>query len=143
MEMDGGSALLRALEYEGVEVVFGYPGGAIMPVYDSMVGGSGPRHVLVRHEQGAGHMASGYAHATGKPGVVMVTSGPAATNIVTARGIATNRVAHPNSSRMPPRNSVQAARNHESSAGSTLNGNGKLARAEPNQLTPVIFSQPA
>ena len=54
-----------------------------MPVYDSMVGGSGPRHVLVRHEQGAGHMASGYAHATGKPGVVMVTSGPAATNIVT------------------------------------------------------------
>ena len=83
MEMDGGSALLKALEYEGVDVVFGYPGGAIMPVYDSMVGGIGPRHVLVRHEQGAGHMASGYAHATGKPGVVMVTSGPAATNIVT------------------------------------------------------------
>ena len=83
MQMDGGQALLKALEFEGVEVVFGYPGGAIMPVYDSMVGGSGPRHVLVRHEQGAGHMASGYAHATGKPGVVMVTSGPAATNIVT------------------------------------------------------------
>ena len=83
MEMDGGTALLKALEFEGVEVVFGYPGGAIMPVYDSMVGGIGPRHVLVRHEQGAGHMASGYAHATGKPGVVMVTSGPAATNIVT------------------------------------------------------------
>ena len=83
MQMDGGTALLKALEYEGVDVVFGYPGGAIMPVYDSMVSGSGPRHVLVRHEQGAGHMASGYAHATGKPGVVMVTSGPAATNIVT------------------------------------------------------------
>ena len=83
MKMDGGQALLKALEYEGVEVVFGYPGGAIMPVYDSMVSGAGPRHVLVRHEQGAGHMASGYAHATGKPGVVMVTSGPAATNIVT------------------------------------------------------------
>ena len=83
MQMDGGQALLKALGYEGVEVVFGYPGGAIMPVYDSMVGGVGPRHVLVRHEQGAGHMASGYAHATGKPGVVMVTSGPAATNIVT------------------------------------------------------------
>ncbi len=83
MQMDGGSALLKALDFEGVEVVFGYPGGAIMPVYDSMVGGTGPRHVLVRHEQGAGHMASGYAHATGKPGVVMVTSGPAATNIVT------------------------------------------------------------
>jgi len=83
MEMDGGTALLKALEYEGVEVVFGYPGGAIMPVYDRMTEHTGARHVLVRHEQGAGHMASGYAHATGKPGVVLVTSGPAATNIVT------------------------------------------------------------
>jgi acetolactate synthase-1/2/3 large subunit len=82
MKMDGGQALLKALEYEGVEVVFGYPGGAILPVYDSVID-SKIRHVLVRHEQGAGHMASGYAHATGKPGVVMVTSGPAATNIVT------------------------------------------------------------
>jgi acetolactate synthase-1/2/3 large subunit len=82
MKMDGGQALLKALEYEGVEVVFGYPGGAILPVYDSVID-SNIRHVLVRHEQGAGHMASGYAHATGKPGVVMVTSGPAATNIVT------------------------------------------------------------
>ncbi len=82
MQMDGGQALLKALEYEGVEVVFGYPGGAILPVYDSVIA-AGLRHVLVRHEQGAGHMASGYAHATGKPGVVIVTSGPAATNIVT------------------------------------------------------------
>ena len=82
MKMDGGQALLKALEYEDVEVVFGYPGGAILPVYDSVLE-SRIRHVLVRHEQGAGHMASGYAHATGKPGVVMVTSGPAATNIVT------------------------------------------------------------
>lgn len=82
MQMDGGQALLKALEFEGVEVVFGYPGGAILPVYDSVIE-AGLRHVLVRHEQGAGHMASGYAHATGKPGVVMVTSGPAATNIVT------------------------------------------------------------
>ena len=82
MKMDGGQALMKALEFEGVEVVFGYPGGAILPVYDSVLE-SGIRHVLVRHEQGAGHMASGYAHATGKPGVVMVTSGPAATNIVT------------------------------------------------------------
>jgi len=82
MKMDGGQALLKALEHEGVEMVFGYPGGAILPVYDSVID-SQIRHVLVRHEQGAGHMASGYAHATGKPGVVMVTSGPAATNIVT------------------------------------------------------------
>ena len=67
---------------EGVEVIFGYPGGAILPVYDPIID-SKIRHVLVRHEQGAGHAAEGYAHATGKPGVCMVTSGPAATNIVT------------------------------------------------------------
>ena len=82
MQMDGGQALLKALEFEGVDLVFGYPGGAILPVYDSVIE-AGLRHVLVRHEQGAGHMASGYAHATGRPGVVIVTSGPAATNIVT------------------------------------------------------------
>ena len=81
--MDGGQALIRALEAEGVDVLFGLPGGAILPVYDPLIDSS-IRHVLVRHEQGAGHMASGYAHATGRPGVAMVTSGPAATNIVTA-----------------------------------------------------------
>jgi acetolactate synthase-1/2/3 large subunit len=81
-EMDGGRALIRALEEEGVEVMFGLPGGAILPVYDPIIDSS-IRHVLVRHEQGAGHMAEGYAHATGLPGVAMVTSGPAATNIVT------------------------------------------------------------
>ncbi len=80
--MNGGQALLKSLEIEGVEVIFGYPGGAILPVYDPIID-SNIRHVLVRHEQGAGHMAEGYAHATGKPGVCMVTSGPAATNIVT------------------------------------------------------------
>ena len=72
----------RCLEYEGVDVMFGLPGGAILPVYDPILDSS-IRHVLVRHEQGAGHMAEGYAHATGKPGVCMVTSGPAATNVVT------------------------------------------------------------
>lgn len=80
--VNGGEALIRSLELENVEVVFGYPGGAILPVYDPIIG-SPVRHVLVRHEQGAGHMAEGYAHATGKPGVCMVTSGPAATNVVT------------------------------------------------------------
>jgi len=82
MQMDGGRALIRALEEEGVEVMFGLPGGAILPVYDPIIDSS-IRHVLVRHEQGAGHMAEGYAQATGRPGVAMVTSGPAATNIVT------------------------------------------------------------
>ncbi|WP_420637677.1 biosynthetic-type acetolactate synthase large subunit [Candidatus Poriferisocius sp.] len=73
---------MKALENEGVEIMFGLPGGAILPVYDPLIESS-IRHVLVRHEQGAGHMAEGYAHATGRPGVAMVTSGPAATNIVT------------------------------------------------------------
>ena len=82
IRLNGGQALIKSLEMEGVEVVFGYPGGAILPVYDPIIDAK-LRHVLVRHEQGAGHMAEGYAHATGKPGVCMVTSGPAATNVVT------------------------------------------------------------
>lgn len=82
MKTDGGQALIKSLEREGVEVMFGLPGGAILPVYDPIID-SKIRHILVRHEQGAGHMAEGYAQATGKPGVAMVTSGPAATNIVT------------------------------------------------------------
>ena len=81
-QMCGGEALVKALERAGVEVMFGLPGGAILPVYDPIIDSS-IRHILVRHEQGAGHMAEGYAHATGRPGVVMVTSGPAATNVVT------------------------------------------------------------
>jgi len=82
MQLNGGQALIKSLEMEGVEVIFGLPGGAILPVYDPIID-SPIRHILVRHEQGAGHMAEGYAHATGRPGVAMVTSGPAATNIVT------------------------------------------------------------
>ncbi len=82
MKMNGGQALMKALENEGVDLLFGLPGGAILPAYDPLIDSS-IRHVLVRHEQGAGHMAEGYAHATGHPGVAMVTSGPAATNIVT------------------------------------------------------------
>ncbi|MGI8754518.1 MAG: acetolactate synthase large subunit [Acidimicrobiales bacterium] len=80
--LNGGQALIKSLEMEGVEVIFGLPGGAILPVYDPIID-SPIRHILVRHEQGAGHMAEGYAHATGRPGVAMVTSGPGATNIVT------------------------------------------------------------
>jgi acetolactate synthase-1/2/3 large subunit len=82
MKLDGGQALIKSLEMEGVEVMFGLPGGAILPVYDPIID-SPIRHILVRHEQGAGHMAEGYAHATGRPGVSMVTSGPAATNVLT------------------------------------------------------------
>jgi acetolactate synthase-1/2/3 large subunit len=82
MQTNGGSALIKSLEMEGVDVIFGLPGGAILPVYDPIIE-SPIRHILVRHEQGAGHMAEGYAQATGRPGVAMVTSGPGATNIVT------------------------------------------------------------
>lgn len=82
-QLTGAEALIRSLEYEGVDVVFGMPGGAILMAYDPLLD-SPIRHVLSRHEQGAGHMASGYAHATGRVGVAMVTSGPAATNLLTA-----------------------------------------------------------
>ncbi len=83
MQLTGAQALIKSLEMERTEVVFGVPGGAILPVYDPILD-SPIRHVLVRHEQGAGHMAEGYAHVTGRPGVCMATSGPGATNLVTA-----------------------------------------------------------
>ena len=82
MKITGAQALIRSLEHENVDVMFGLPGGCILPAYDPLLE-STIRHVLVRHEQGAGHMAEGYAHVTGRPGVAMVTSGPAATNLVT------------------------------------------------------------
>jgi len=82
MRLTGAQALIKSLEKQGVEVIFGLPGGAILPVYDPILDSS-IRHILVRHEQGAGHAAEGYAHVTGRPGVAMVTSGPGATNIVT------------------------------------------------------------
>ena len=80
--MTGAQALIKSLEMEQVDTIFGLPGGAILPAYDPLLESS-IRHVLVRHEQGAGHMAEGYAHVTGRVGVAMVTSGPAATNMVT------------------------------------------------------------
>jgi acetolactate synthase-1/2/3 large subunit len=79
----GSDAILRSLEEEGVEVMFGIPGGAILPTYDAIARGTTVRHVLARHEQGAGHMAEGYARASGKVGVAIATSGPGATNLVT------------------------------------------------------------
>jgi len=82
MKLTGAQALIKSLEMEHVEVIFGLPGGCILPAYDPILD-STIRHILVRHEQGAGHMAEGYAHVTGRPGVAMVTSGPAATNLVT------------------------------------------------------------
>ncbi|MGD0083832.1 MAG: thiamine pyrophosphate-binding protein, partial [Acidimicrobiales bacterium] len=82
MQLTGAQALVKSLETQGVDVIFGLPGGAILPVYDPIID-SPIRHILVRHEQGAGHMAEGYAQVTGRPGVAIVTSGPGATNIVT------------------------------------------------------------
>ena len=82
--MTGAQALVRALEKVGVTDIFGMPGGAILPFYDPLLASEKIRHILVRHEQGAGHAAQGYAMVTGKPGVCVVTSGPGATNLVTA-----------------------------------------------------------
>ena len=87
MELSGSQILMQFLKDEGVEYIFGYPGGAVLHIYDEIYAQDDVQHILVRHEQGATHMADGYARATGKPGVVLVTSGPGATNAVT--GIAT------------------------------------------------------
>ena len=83
-EMTGAQMVIRALQDQGVKHVFGYPGGAVLPIYDEICQQEAFQHILVRHEQGAGHAAEGYARSTGKPGVVLVTSGPGATNMVTA-----------------------------------------------------------
>jgi acetolactate synthase-1/2/3 large subunit len=82
-QMTGAKMVVEALKEQGVEVVFGYPGGAVLPIYDEIFQQNAIRHILVRHEQGAVHAAEGYARSTGKPGVVLVTSGPGATNAVT------------------------------------------------------------
>src|SRR3990167_9306027 len=83
-EISGAQALMKSLLREGVDTIFGYPGGAIMPVYDALYDFKDKiRHVLVRHEQGASHAAEGYSRLAGKPGVCIVTSGPGATNLVT------------------------------------------------------------
>ena len=82
MKLTGSKLMIDLLQSHGVDLVFGYPGGAILPFYDELYH-SNIKHILVRHEQGAIHMAEGYARSTGKPGVVIVTSGPGATNVVT------------------------------------------------------------
>src|SRR5688572_24226520 len=82
-QISGAQSLVRSLEAAGVDTVFGIPGGAILPLYDPLMDSTKIRHILVRHEQGAGHAAEGYAQATGRVGVCMATSGPGATNLVT------------------------------------------------------------
>ena len=82
--MTGAEIVFRALEDQGVKHIFGYPGGAVLPIYDELKNHKKIKHILVRHEQGAGHAAEGYARSSGKPGVMLVTSGPGATNAVTA-----------------------------------------------------------
>ena len=82
-ELTGAGIVIKALVDQGVEVIFGYPGGAVLPLYDELFKQNSLRHILVRHEQAAVHAAEGYARSSGKPGVVLVTSGPGATNAVT------------------------------------------------------------
>lgn len=81
--MTGAQMVIRAFQDQGVDTLFGYPGGAVLPIYDALFNETKIQHVLVRHEQGAVHAAEGYARSSGKVGVVLVTSGPGATNIVT------------------------------------------------------------
>jgi hypothetical protein len=81
--MTGAEMVVEALKDQGVEMVFGYPGGAVLPIYDAIFHQNKLRHILVRHEQGAAHAAEGYARSTGKVGVLLVTSGPGATNAIT------------------------------------------------------------
>ena len=80
----GAEIVFKCLEDQGVSHIFGYPGGAVLPIYDELKNHKSVKHILVRHEQGAGHAAEGYARSSGKPGVILVTSGPGATNVVTA-----------------------------------------------------------
>ena len=80
----GAEIVFKSLEDQKVQHIFGYPGGAVLPIYDELKNHPTIKHILVRHEQGAGHAAEGYARSSGKPGVVLVTSGPGATNVVTA-----------------------------------------------------------
>jgi acetolactate synthase-1/2/3 large subunit len=81
--MTGSKMVIKALLDQGIDVIFGYPGGAVLPIYDALFEQNHLRHILVRHEQGAVHAAEGYARSTGKIGAVLVTSGPGATNAVT------------------------------------------------------------
>ena len=82
--LSGAEIVFKALEDQKVEYIFGYPGGAVLPIYDELKNHKSIKHILARHEQGAGHSAEGYARSSGKPGVLLVTSGPGATNAVTA-----------------------------------------------------------
>jgi Thiamine pyrophosphate-requiring enzymes [acetolactate synthase, pyruvate dehydrogenase (cytochrome), glyoxylate carboligase, phosphonopyruvate decarboxylase] len=83
-QMTGAEMVIQALIDQGVDTIFGYPGGAVLPIFDELFQQEEVRHILVRHEQGAGHAAEGYARSTGKVGVALATSGPGATNMVTA-----------------------------------------------------------
>ena len=119
MQRTGAQIIWESLIREGVEVVFGYPGGAIMPAYDALLDYPSVHHVLVRHEENAGFAADGYARATGQVGVCMATSGPGATNLVT--GLADScwtrcrsspspaRSRRPSSARMPSRRPTSPA----------------------------------
>src|ERR1700686_3947811 len=82
-EMTGAQMIVQALKDQKVETIFGYPGGAVLPIYDALYGQNDIKHILVRHEQGAAHAAEGYARSSGKVGVLLVTSGPGATNAIT------------------------------------------------------------
>ena len=85
--LSGAEIVFKCLEDQNVDIIFGYPGGAVLPIYDELKNHSSIKHILVRHEQGAGHAAEGYARSSGKPGVVLVTSGPGLPVVATSKAL--------------------------------------------------------
>ena len=153
-QITGAQSLIRSLEHSGVDVIFGIPGGAILPVYDPLYD-SPMRHILVRHEQGAGHAASGYAYATGRVGVCMATSGPGATNLVTAdrrrlHGLGADRGHHragaPAGHRHRRLSGGRHLRHHDADRQAQLPGDGRRrhpARSSPRRSTLPAAAGPA
>jgi len=134
ISMDGGQAIIRCLEAQGVEYIFGYSGGSVIPIFDAMITTpSNIKFVLVRHEQGAAHMAGGYARATGKPAVVLVTSGPGATNVITGiiKANFPARIAFRVTSRIDSRTILDAG------GADQLIGRGDMLMSTGNEMTRI------
>ena len=137
-QMAGAEIVVQALKDQGVDTVFGYPGGAVLPIYDEIFKQNEIRHILVRHEQGATHAAEGYARSTGKPGVVLVTSGPGATNAVTGIATAcrsTSGAAVPTPGRSPAA-TITSESNASNTRVATISQNGSRAACVPPAVRP-------
>ena len=110
LQFSGAEMVIKALTDQGVDVIFGYPGGAVLPIYDALFKQNHVRHILVRHEQAAVHAADGYARATGEVGVALVTSGPGVTNAITGRAGSRRRSSRRRTSSTAPRSTIARKR---------------------------------